>query len=66
MDDKEFRAIKARIMYQEYIAHLPKCDKCDKCLFVNDRDSVKRICTAKREVVDSRIKTCPRWCPKRL
>lgn len=65
MEEKEFRAIKARIAYEEYVSNLPKCDLCEKCMFVNDRKSAKRVCLLKHELIDSRILTCPIWCPKR-
>ena len=65
MEEKEFRAHKARIAYKRYLAALPRCDKCDKCMFVNDRKNAKRLCTEMREIVENCVKTCPRWCPKR-
>ena len=65
MDEKEFRAIKARAAYREYIARLPKCDKCDKCMFVSNRDGETRVCTEYRKIVENSVKTCPMWCPRR-
>jgi hypothetical protein len=56
---------KARMGYKVYIENLPRCDKCPKCLFVSDRASEKRVCMARREMVDNRVKYCPEWCPKR-
>lgn len=67
MDEKEFRAIKARIAYKDYVARLPRCDKCEFCMFVSDRKNAsdRRVCTKCQEMIDNRITTCPTWCPKR-
>ena len=67
MEEKEFRAIKARIAYENYVAALPRCDKCDKCMFVSDRKNAsdRRVCTERQELIDNRVATCPTWCPKR-
>lgn len=67
MEEKEFRAIKARIAYKDYVARLPRCDKCEFCMFVSDRKNAsdRRVCTERQELIDNRIVTCPSWCPKR-
>lgn len=65
MDDREFRAIKARIAYKDYVSQLPKCDQCEDVLLVKDRKRVRRVCLRTQEVIDERIETCPHNCPKR-
>lgn len=65
MDDKEIRAIKARLAYQEYVSQLPRCDICESCMIVTDYKLKKRVCKDTFKIVDTRIQTCPAWCPKR-
>ena len=67
MDEREFKAIKARIAYEVYISRLPKCDKCESCMFVSDRKNAsdRRVYTERHEIIDNRVITCPSWCPKR-
>lgn len=67
IDEKEFRAAKARIAYKGYIARQPRCNKCEYCMFVGDRKNMtdRRVCTKEHEIIDNRVLTSPRWCPKR-
>lgn len=65
MECKKYNTIQARMAYQAYTESLPKCDTCPKCTFVSDRKTEKRVCMARREIVDNRVRHCPEWCPRR-
>jgi len=65
MEMKEFRAIKARMAYQQYISQLPRCDLCESCIFVSDRKNERRVCLETHELIENCVKTCPMSCPKR-
>ena len=65
MEEKEFRAAKARIAYEQYMNSLPKCDKCEEVMFVEGNYGDRRVCTAMRKDIPNRTRSCPLWCPKR-
>ena len=65
MDEKEFRAIKARIAYERYMEQLPKCDKCEDCMFVEGKYGDRRVCTNMRKDIPNLVRSCPQWCPRR-
>lgn len=65
MEIDEYRAIQRRIAYRNYVDNLPRCDKCENCMFVGSNNGEKRVCISERMMIDSRVNSCPRWCPKR-
>lgn len=65
MDEKEFKAIKARIAYELYCERLPKCDTCEHCVFLNGRGKAKRACLLTHDLIDGNVKYCLQSCPKR-
>ena len=65
MNDKEFRVLKARIAYRQFVESLPKCSECrSRVEFEGRRDSVT-ACMQTKKIIDKRVKTCPTWCPYR-
>ena len=65
MNEKEYRAAKARIAYEAFVEQLPKCDLCENCVFLNGRNGAKRACLPRKELIDGNVKYSPLWCPKR-
>jgi len=65
MDEKSYRALKARIAYREFVKSLPKCTECDDCMCFEGRGTEVLACMRTKRIVDNRVKTCPIWCPIR-
>ena len=65
MNEKEYKAIKRRTAYKDYVDRLPRCDKCADVMFVGSASGDKRVCLVEHEIIDGRTITCPKWCPKR-
>lgn len=65
MNNKEFRAKKARIAYELYCESLPRCDLCKHCIFLKGRNGERRACLLTHDLIDNNVKYCLQSCPKR-
>ena len=65
MDEKEFRTLKARIAYRQYVESLPKCEECKYSYELMWRKNTVTACSLARRIIDGRVTTCPTWCPFR-
>ena len=65
MESKEYQTLKARMAYREKLETIIKCNQCPSCIVVRGRSGKRvRICKEQKQIVDNRITTIPRWCPR--